>query len=77
MRNLLLILAALLLPVSASYADISIKTDNLELSEDCVSYESKHVKVESEECDNKNHKDKKNRSVHGGDNPGKGHGKKK
>lgn len=77
MRNLLLILAALLLPVSASYADISIKTDNLELSEDCVSYESKRVKIESEECDSKHHKGKSNRSVHGKDNPGKGHEKKK
>ncbi|MGR5092150.1 CG2 omega domain protein [Vibrio maritimus] len=77
MRNLLLILAALLLPVSASYASISIKTDNLELSEDCVSYESDRVRIESEECDGKHHKNKDNRSAHGKNNPGKGHGKKK
>jgi hypothetical protein len=77
MRNLLLIFAALLLPVSASYASISIKGDNLELSKDCISYESKRVKIESEECDSKHRKGKNDRSVHGKDNPGKGHGKKK
>ncbi|GMQ48202.1 CG2 omega domain protein [Vibrio sp. 10N] len=77
MRNLLLIFAALLLPVSASYAGISIKGDNLELSEDCISYESDRVRIESEECDNKHHKKKDNSSVHGKKNPGKGHDKKK
>ena len=77
MRKLILILTAMLLPVSISYASISIKGDHLELSEDCISYESKRVKIESEECDNKHRKEKSNRSVHGKDNPGKGHGKKK
>ncbi|MGF1773631.1 CG2 omega domain protein [Vibrio wakamikoensis] len=77
MRKLIFILTAMLLPVSISFASISIKGDHLELSEDCVSYESDRVRIESEECDNKHNKNKENRSVHGKDNPGKGHGKKK
>ncbi|MCL9773797.1 CG2 omega domain protein [Vibrio methylphosphonaticus] len=77
MRKLIFILTAMLLPVSISYASISIKGDHLELSEDCINYESKRVKIESEECDSKHRKGKNDRSVHGKDNPGKGHGKKK
>ncbi|MCG9789226.1 CG2 omega domain protein [Vibrio barjaei] len=77
MHKLLIILLTTFVPVSASFADISIKTDKLELSEDCISYESDRVRIESEECDSKHHKNKKDRSSHGKNNPGKGHGKKK
>ncbi|MGR5118576.1 CG2 omega domain protein [Vibrio astriarenae] len=75
----LVVLAALFLPMMA-LADITISGDKMELSKDCVRLDGDNVKIKSDECESskgKHGKDGDNRSVHGDDNPGKGHGKNK
>lgn len=75
-----LLLAALLLPCSVAYADISISTDKMEVSKDCLKMDGDNIKIKSEDCDpekGKGQMDGENRSVHGDDNPGQGHNKDK
>ncbi|MHA7229804.1 CG2 omega domain protein [Vibrio campbellii] len=74
----LLLLAAVLMPLApAAYADITIKGDDFELSEDCLRLSGDNVSIKSDDCSSgKRDKDHKgNASVHGDDNPGKGHDK--
>lgn len=76
----ILLLTAVLLPLSPAYADITVKTNNFELSDDCVRLSADNVSIESDDCKSKkwDGKDKKgNASIHGDDNPGKGHNKAK
>ncbi|AXY00616.1 CG2 omega domain protein [Vibrio alfacsensis] len=75
----LLLLTAMLMPLAPAYADITIKGDGFELSEDCLRLDGDNVSVKSDDCSSKKHdKDHKgNASVHGNDNPGKGHDKDK
>jgi hypothetical protein len=78
MKPYLVLLASQLL-ISPAYADVSISTDKLEVTDDCVRLETSNVKIDSDDC--KSGKGKKheheNRSVHGDNNPGKGHDKSK
>lgn len=76
----LLLLAAVVLPFSSAYADITVKGDGFELSKDCVRLSGDNISVKSDDCSSKNWNDKDskgNSSVHGDNNPGKGHGKDK
>ena len=76
----LLLLAAVLMPLApAAYADITIKGDDFELSDDCLPLDGDNVSIKSDDCSSGKHdKDHKgNASVHGDDNPGKGHDKAK
>ncbi|MBY6237103.1 CG2 omega domain protein [Vibrio harveyi] len=75
----LLLLAAVLMPLApAAYADITIKGDDFELSEDCLRLDGDNVSIKSDDCSGKHDKGKGkgkgNASIHGDDNPGKGHG---
>ncbi|MHA2708760.1 CG2 omega domain protein [Vibrio owensii] len=74
----LLLLAAVLMPLApAAYADITIKGDDFVLSEDCLRLDGDNVSIKSDDCSSGKHdkKHKGNSSVHGDDNPGKGHDK--
>ncbi|WP_423839705.1 CG2 omega domain protein [Vibrio mytili] len=76
----LLLLTAILLPMTSAYAEITVKGDGFELSNDCVRLSGDNVSIKSDDCSSKNwnDKDKKgNASVHGDDNPGQGHKNKK
>ncbi|EJG1082298.1 CG2 omega domain protein [Vibrio parahaemolyticus] len=76
----LLLLAAVLLPFASAHAEITVKGDDFELSKDCVRLSGDNISVKSDDCSSKSwdDKDKKgNASVHGDDNPGKGHNKDK
>ncbi|ELI0637398.1 CG2 omega domain protein [Vibrio harveyi] len=73
----LLLLAAVLMPLApAAYADITIKGDDFELSEDCLRLDGDNVSIKSDDCSGQHDKGKGkgNASIHGDDNPGKGHG---
>ncbi|CAH1202391.1 CG2 omega domain protein [Vibrio harveyi] len=73
----LLLLAAVIMPLApAAYADITIKGDDFELSEDCLRLDGDNVSIKSDDCSGKHDKGKGkgNASIHGDDNPGKGHG---
>ncbi|HHX8272059.1 TPA: CG2 omega domain protein [Vibrio diabolicus] len=78
-----LLLAAILLPLASAHAEISVKGDGFELSNDCVRLSGDNVSIKSDDCSSKQWKDKDNKgnkgnsSVHGDDNPGKGHNKDK
>ncbi|HGY9567070.1 TPA: CG2 omega domain protein [Vibrio harveyi] len=75
--NKLLLLAAVLMPLApAAYADITIKGDDFELSEDCLRLDGDNVSIKSDDCSGQHDKGKGkgNASIHGDDNPGKGHG---
>ncbi|HHF3258090.1 CG2 omega domain protein [Vibrio diabolicus] len=72
-----LLLAAILLPLASAHAEISVKGDGFELSNDCVRLSGDNVSIKSDDCSSKQWKDKDNSSVHGDDNPGKGHNKDK
>ncbi|MGR5067075.1 MULTISPECIES: CG2 omega domain protein [Vibrio] len=78
----LLLLTAVLMPLAPAYANITIKGDDFELSEDCLRLNGDNVSIKSDDCssgkNNKGNKgDKGNSSIHGDDNPGKGHDKSK
>ncbi len=76
----LLLLAAVLLPLSSANAEITVKGDDFELSKDCVRLSGDNISIKSDDCSSKDwgDKDKKgNASVHGDDNPGQGHKNKK
>ncbi|KIF50362.1 hypothetical protein [Vibrio owensii] len=76
----LLLLAAVLMPLApVAHADITIKGDDFELSEDCLRLNGDNVSIKSDDCSSGKHdKDHKgNSSVHGDNNPGKGHDKDK
>lgn len=75
-----LLLVALILPLASAHAEISVKGDGFELSDDCVRLSGDNVSIKSDDCSSKQWKDKDNKgnsSVHGDDNPGKGHNKDK
>ncbi len=76
-KKVLMITAAVLFPLSAAYADITVTGDNIEISKNCIKLESENVTVKTDDCrSDKFDKDKhENRSVHGDNNPGKGHDK--
>lgn len=80
-KSSVFLLVSCLIPVSSAYADLTIKSDRMEISEDCRQIKGDVVTLRSEDCeDNKGGKDKgdkENRSIHGDDNPGKGHDKNK
>ncbi|MGR5285698.1 CG2 omega domain protein [Vibrio maritimus] len=81
MKALISLALGALLPLSAAQADVTIKGDRMEISDDCRKIEGDVMTLRSEDCEdgskggNKNKGD--NRSIHGDDNPGKGHGKDK
>lgn len=81
MQNTILIALLTLLFANPTTAEITIKGNGFELSNDCLKMEGENFLIRTDECDEwrKNHHD--NRSVHGDDNPGKGnkagHGKDK
>ncbi|SEG24210.1 CG2 omega domain protein [Vibrio hangzhouensis] len=81
MRKLVLVPICCLLPLSTAYADLTIKSDRMEISEDCRQIEGDKMTLRSEDCESSDKgKDKgngENRSVHGDNNPGKGHDKSK
>ncbi|HHF2912183.1 CG2 omega domain protein [Vibrio parahaemolyticus] len=75
-----LLLAAIIMPLASAHAEISVKGDGFELSNDCVRLSGDNVSIKSDDCSSKQWKDKDNKgnsSVHGDDNPGKGHNKDK
>lgn len=78
MRNKWILIAAVLFPLSLAQAEITISTDKLELSKDCKKLDGDNIQVKSDNCksDKFDKGDKENRSVHGDNNPGKGHDKK-
>ncbi len=66
------------LPVFAVQAELSISGSGFELSSNCVELETGGVKLSSDECSRAKFKGHSgNRSVHGENNPGKGHKKNK
>lgn len=78
----LLLLTAVLMPLTPAYADITIKGDGFELSEDCLRLDGDNVSIKSDDCSSGKHNkgnngNKSNSSIHGDDNPGKGHNKDK
>ena len=77
--NKFILLAVLLIPLTSAYADITLEGDNFELSDDCMRLGGDNLSITSEDCASGKHdsKHKDNASVHGGDNPGKGHDKDK
>ncbi|USD61783.1 CG2 omega domain protein [Vibrio sp. SCSIO 43140] len=82
MKTLLPLSLALLFSLPMAHADVTIKGDRMEISEDCRKIEGEVMTLRSEDCESDSkgsHKNKgkgENRSVHGDDNPGKGHDKK-
>ncbi|WP_394152200.1 CG2 omega domain protein [Vibrio maritimus] len=80
MKTLLPLSLALLFSLPMAHADVTIKGDRMEISEDCRKIEGEVMTLRSEDCESDSkgsHKGKgENRSVHGDDNPGKGHDKK-
>ncbi len=72
-----LLIASLLLPFSIAQAEITISTDKIELSKDCMKLDGDNIQVKSDDCSSGkfDKDDKENRSVHGDDNPGQGHDK--
>ncbi|MGV2988926.1 CG2 omega domain protein [Vibrio sp. E150_011] len=87
MKQLLLIPITFFFSLSMAHADLTIKSDRMEISEDCRQVKGDVMTLKSEDCDdssNGSSKDKgngmskgNNRSIHGDDNPGKGHDKSK
>ncbi|GGA97416.1 hypothetical protein [Agarivorans gilvus] len=77
MKKLTGLFCLLLLPVWLAQADVSVSTDKLEINKDCIRLDGDNVQMQSKDCqsDNKGKGDKENRSVHGDNNPGKGHDK--
>ncbi|NVK42280.1 MAG: CG2 omega domain protein [Oceanospirillaceae bacterium] len=77
MTKKLLLIAVALLPFSLAQAEITVSTDNIEISKDCMKLEGDNIQVKSDDCksDKFDKDDKENRSVHGDDNPGQGHDK--
>jgi len=77
----LLYVLVLLLPLSIAQAEITISTNKMEISKDCLKLEGDNVQIKSEDCQSgkfdKDKDDKENRSVNGDNNPGKGHDKDK
>ena len=56
-----LLLVALILPLASAHAEISVKGDGFELSDDCVRLSGDNVSIKSDDCSSKqwNDKDKK------------------
>lgn len=79
MKKILLTTTFMLVPFSIAQAEITVSTDNIEISKDCIKLEGENVTVKSDDCrSDKFDKDKhENRSIHGDNNPGKGHDKDK
>ena len=75
MKNALL--AAALLCVSAVHAETTLSVGDVKISNDCVDVKSGDVSVKSGDCGGKDKGSHENRSVHGDDNPGRGHDKQK
>ena len=78
-KTVVYLVAFILFPVSAVHAEITVSGDNIEISKDCIKLESENVTVKTDDCrsDKFDKKDHENRSVHGDNNPGKGHDKDK
>lgn len=81
MKTLVSLTLCALLPLSVAQADVTIKGDRMEISDDCRKIEGDKMTLRSEDCEDRSkggNKNKgENRSVHGDDNPGKGHDKDK
>lgn len=69
------ILLAALLPLASAQAAIKVSGGGFELRQECIELTTANVKISSDECSSgKAHKGKNgNRSIHGDNNPGKGH----
>ncbi|GMQ46393.1 CG2 omega domain protein [Vibrio sp. 10N] len=81
MKVLVSLALGALIPLSAAQADITIKGDRMEISDDCRQIEGDVMTLRSEDCDERSKGGNKgkgeNRSIHGDDNPGKGHDRNK
>ncbi|HIF9109287.1 TPA: CG2 omega domain protein [Photobacterium damselae] len=79
MKFTTLLFSSLVLITSfAASADIKISGDGFEFSKDCIKLSSDNISIKSDDCyDHPGNKDKNhsNRSIHGDNNPGKGHDK--
>jgi hypothetical protein len=73
MRTTLLILT--LLSVSLAHAQVTVSTDKVKISNDCLRVNAEGVSVKTGDCDNRGKGPQGNRSIHGGNNPGRGHDK--
>jgi hypothetical protein len=75
MKHTLFVIALILL--SPAHAEVTVETDKMKISDDCVSVKSDGVSIKSGDCSHrkKNKGSQENRSIHGDNNPGKGHDK--
>jgi len=73
MRRTLLILS--LLCISLAHAEVTVSTDKVKISNDCLRVNSDGISVKTGDCDSRGKGSQGNRSVHGDDNPGRGHDK--
>lgn len=77
MKKLMVLLGLLLLPVYFAQADGSEAKGKMALDKDCVAKNGEQLQIQAKDCQPKQKAkaDKENRSIHGDNNPGKGHDK--
>lgn len=64
-----------LLSVSLAHAEVTVSTDKVRISNDCLRVNSDGISVKTGDCDSRGRGPQGNRSVHGENNPGRGHDK--